>query len=90
LAEVIWTRRALRELERIRAYVGEFSPLASQRLSLRIYNAGLALSDAPLRGRAVRSGLRELVVVTPYIIRYRVFGDVVEIVEIRHGAQRPD
>jgi len=90
VAEVIWTRRALRELERIRAYVGEFNPPASQRLALRLFNAGLALSESPLRGRAVRSGMRELVVVAPYIIRYRIFGDIVEIAEIRHGARRPD
>jgi plasmid stabilization system protein ParE len=50
VAEVVWTRRALPKLERIRAYVGEFSPLASQRLALRLYNSDLALAETPLRG----------------------------------------
>ncbi|MDO8295684.1 MAG: hypothetical protein Q7T19_04500 [Caulobacter sp.] len=35
------------------------------------------------------SGLRELVTVRPYILRYRVSVKRVVIVQIRHGARRP-
>jgi len=34
-------------------------------------------------------GRRELLSVNPYAIRYRVVGDAVEIVTIRHGAREP-
>jgi len=33
--------------------------------------------------------MRELVSVRPYIIRYRVLGDQVIILRIRHASQRP-
>ena len=43
----------------------------------------------PLRGRVIGRGLRELVTVRPYIIRYRIRSDTVQIIRIRHGAQNP-
>jgi plasmid stabilization system protein ParE len=33
--------------------------------------------------------MRELVSVSPYIIRYQVIGDDVVILRVRHGARRP-
>jgi len=35
-------------------------------------------------------GMRELTVIYPYILRYRLTGGVVSIVRIRHGARQPD
>ena len=58
-------------------------------MALRLRNAGESLAHFPERGRA-RRGWRELVVVRPYIIRYRLMGERVEIITIRHGAQAPD
>jgi toxin ParE1/3/4 len=89
LVQVVWTRRALADLEAIRSYIGLFKPLAAQRMALRLRNAGESLAQFPERGRAKRD-LRELVVVRPYVIRYRVTAERVEIVTIRHGAQEPD
>jgi len=34
--------------------------------------------------------VRELVAIRPYIVRYRITADAVQIVRIKHGAQRPD
>ena len=89
LVQVVWTRRALADLEAIRSYIGLFKPLAAQRMALRLRNAGESLAHFPERGRAKRD-LRELVVVRPYIIRYRITAERVEIIAIRHGAQAPD
>jgi hypothetical protein len=33
--------------------------------------------------------MRELVAVHPYIIRYEVIGDWVQVLRIRHGSRRP-
>jgi len=33
--------------------------------------------------------MRELVTARPYIIRYRIVGDEVVILRVRHAAQRP-
>jgi plasmid stabilization system protein ParE len=58
-------------------------------MGLRLLAAGESLSRFPERGRPI--GLRrELVIVRPYVIRYRVLPDRVEILTIRHGAQAPD
>ncbi len=87
---VRWSARARRDLESIRAYIGEQAPLAAQRFSLRLVNAAESLAVLPDRGRPVRGGLRELAVIYPYIIRYIVRLDEVRIIRIKHGAQRPD
>jgi len=52
----------------------------------RLFQAGANLSTNPYRGRPVPgTELRELLIVYPYIIRYRVAGDVVRILRVRHG-----
>lgn len=90
LVQVVWTKRALADLEAIRAYIGLFSPLAAQRYALRLFNAANALDESPLRGRVIPKGRRELATIAPYLIRYRIKGDTVEIITIRHGARAPD
>jgi plasmid stabilization system protein ParE len=55
-----------------------------------LFAAGDNLADFPHRGRPVRgTPMRELVTVSPYIIRYRIAGDTVIILRVRHGARRP-
>lgn len=48
------------------------------------------LRDNPLLGRpGRRRGTRELVINrTPYIVAYRIDGDVVRVLQVRHGARR--
>lgn len=80
---------ALRSADRIRNYIAQFDPGAADRLVTRLVSAGNGLSDYPDRWREVPGGRRELPAVPPYIIRYRVFGDRVLILSIRHGRRRP-
>jgi toxin ParE1/3/4 len=87
---VIWSARSLRDLQSIRAYIGQMARLSAQRFTARLLAAIESLADQPHRGRPVRSNLRELVVVAPYVVRYRVAAGSVQIVRIKHGAQRPD
>ena len=47
------------------------------------------LAHSPRIGRVVAANMRELVSVPPYLIRYRVGTDLVEVVRIRHAARRP-
>jgi len=88
VARVVWTRRALADLNAIETYIGQFSPLAARRFVLRLYHAGLALAEQPNRGRPISGGRRELTIVAPYLLRYRVRGGVVQILSLRHGARR--
>jgi toxin ParE1/3/4 len=90
VAEVVWTDRALANIEAIVAYiVSQHRPLAAQRLGQRLLAAGDALENHPDRGRTIPRGRRELAVITPYLIRYRIMGERVVILEVRHGARRP-
>ena len=87
---VSWTLGARLDVERIRDYIGQFSPLAAHRFALRLVTAADSLSAYPLRGRQIGGGIRELTIVAPYLIQYQVIGGEVEILTIRHGARQPE
>ena len=87
---VVWTARALRDLAALRAYTSQDNlPAAERQVELVLATvAGLArFPDIGRPGR--RSGTRELVVGrTPYIVPYRVRGELVEVLRVLHGRQR--
>jgi toxin ParE1/3/4 len=87
--QVKFTTSAIADLISIRAYIGKFNPAAAGRMAARLLEAGNSLSDLPERGRAVGRDRRELPVVPPYVIRYRIEGETVLILRIRHGRRRP-
>ncbi len=87
---VIWSPRAIRDLAGIRAYIGQFAPLAGQRFTARLVGVVESLAQHPDRGRPVGDNVRELTVVRPYLVLYEVKGDRVHVLHIRHGAQQPD
>ncbi len=89
MAQVVWTDEALANLDAIQAYIEQFNPLAAQQMAMRLIAVGNSLVEMPDRGRAVGGGSRELANVHPYLIRYRVAGDAIVILRIRHGARRP-
>jgi toxin ParE1/3/4 len=90
VVQVVWTRRALSDLVAIRAYIGQFSPLAAQRMASRLKRAGDSLAKHPDRTRSAAPGLRELTAIPPYILRYQVTPEAVVILRIRHAAQQDD
>ena len=89
MAQVVWTDRALADIDRAVIYVREYRPLAAQRLAQRLLAAGDSLASEPERGRPISLGRRELTIIPPYVIRYRTKGEMVLILEVRHGARRP-
>ncbi len=90
MRRVVWTDEALANLLAIRSYIAQFSPLAAQRFSLRLVAAAEDLAENPDRGRSADNGRRELALIRPDLIRYRVVADAVFILRIRHAARRPD
>ena len=89
MARVIWSPRATVDIEAIRDFIGHDSPLAAQRMAVRLKNAGESLAIFPERGRQAGRGMRELTIIYPYLIRYRIRDGHPEIVRVKHGAQRP-
>ncbi len=53
----------------------------------RLLEAAESLSEFSDRGRPIDGNRRELTVIRPYIIRYRVARDAVFILRVRHGAR---
>jgi toxin ParE1/3/4 len=84
---VVWSDRSRRDLENIRAYIGQFKPLAAQRLTERLVATVESLTAHPHRGRVVGHGLRELTTIAPYLVRYRVTTTTVQVIWIKHGAR---
>ncbi|MBV9747876.1 MAG: type II toxin-antitoxin system RelE/ParE family toxin [Acetobacteraceae bacterium] len=89
MARVVWSPAALDEVARIYSYVAASSPVAAARLARALKTAGDSLAQFELRGRLVGGNLRELTVVYPYIIRYRISGDTIRILRVRHGMRQP-
>lgn len=91
--KLLWTERALAEIDEAFAYVAADSPMAAERLALLIETKALLLIDQPSMGRPGRvDGTREFVVTgTPYILPYRVRDGRVEILAVLHASRQwPD
>jgi plasmid stabilization system protein ParE len=89
LAQVVYSRRALDDLERAMRFLAEQDPTAAAQAAAAIREAVDILSRHPLIGRQVAEPLRELVVSfgkTGYVALYRFLparGEV-RILGIRH------
>jgi toxin ParE1/3/4 len=87
---VVWTLAAARGIERAYDYIFDFNPRAAMHVAETLRAEGNSLENFPHRGCPVRgTDMRELVISYPYIIRYRVIGNDVVILRIRHTARRP-
>jgi toxin ParE1/3/4 len=88
--EVRWLDDALADVAEIYRYIAADDRRAAGRVVQRIRAAVGLLAKMPHRGRPGRwSGTRELVILrTPYIVPYRVQGDLIEILRVFHGARR--
>lgn len=91
--KIVWSRIAIDDLRAARAYIARDDPAAAAKVAHRLIEATDMLADFPGAGRAGRAPhTRELVVSgTPYIIPYRVTGNVIEIIAVLHVSRRwPD
>jgi toxin ParE1/3/4 len=90
---LVYPRRYSRRLEDIYERIATDNPAAAPRVIERIRTAVERLREFPAIGRPGRvEGTRELIVTgTPYIVPYRVKGEIVQIITVLHSAQRwPD
>jgi addiction module RelE/StbE family toxin len=88
---VVFSPEALGDLTEIRAYIGEHSPAAASRIAVQLVAACDRLEHLPERGRpGLAAGTRELPIIWPYVIVYRVAADAVEIIRIWHRSQDRD
>lgn len=85
-----WTEKADRNLEDVEAYIAHDNPEAAVLMVLKVINAAEQLLDTPALGRPGRvPGTRELVVAgTPFLVPYRVRGQIIEILAVLHGSMK--
>lgn len=87
---VVWTEPALDGIARAYDYIFDFNPSAAAHVAETLRREGDSLVHFPHRGRMVpKTNMRELVSAYPYIIRYRIDGDTVIILRVRHTSRRP-
>ena len=88
--KVVWSRRAIRHLVRLREHIEKDSEQNAALVAGRILKAVALLESHPEIGRPGRVvGTRELVVPgTPYLIPYRVRRDRLELIAVFHGRQK--
>jgi plasmid stabilization system protein ParE len=89
MRRVVWSEEARENLKSAQVYISGFNVSASRRLALRIIDLTDSLKMMPDRGRLIRSGVRELTSVRPYVIRYAVLPGEVRILSVRHSALKP-
>ena len=87
---IVWTDEAVDNLEAIVTYISAFNPAAAARLGERPIAVADSLAKFSERGRHAGEGGREMTVVWPDILRYRIEGETVVILRIRHGGQEQD
>ncbi len=87
---VEWLRTAINNLDALAEYISRDNPAAAERTVVAIRSAVENLEQFPSSGRPGRiSGTRELVVSgTPYIVPYRVRGDIVQLIRVFHAARK--
>jgi len=86
---VVWSDRAVDDLEEITTYVRGFNPAAAARLERQMVEVAESLILMPERGRPAGFGRREIVVRPPYLMRYVVAGEEIHILFVRHAARKP-
>ena len=88
--KVVWSRRAIRHLVRLREQIAKGSEQNAALVAGRILEPVALLESHPGIGRPGRVvGTRELVVPeTPYIIPYRVRRERLELIAVFHGRQK--
>jgi toxin ParE1/3/4 len=90
---LIYSRRALADLERIAAYyAANASPAIAEAIELRLSNVIERILQTPeATPRLSQRSLVRVITVVRYSFRifYRVRGDSVDILHIRHTSRRP-
>lgn len=89
--QIVFSPEAVEDLAAIRSYIGDRNPAAASRIAVALVAACDRLEHLPERGRPGQvAGTREITVIWPYVIVYRIAPEFVEIVRIWHGAQDRD
>jgi plasmid stabilization system protein ParE len=89
--KVVWSDRALKTLAAIHGRISADSEERAHQVIDRILRRGDQIAAFPLSGRVVerfdRPNIRE-VIESPYRIVYRIKKELIEVIEVFHGARQ--
>lgn len=86
---VKWLKVALENMATIADYIAQDKPDRAASFVQEIREKTLVLADFPSVGRAGRvAGTRELIAHKNFLVIYRVKGTNIEIIRVRHVAQK--
>lgn len=84
----LWKPAANADRKSIIAYIAQDNPLAAIEVGDMLMQKAGQLDQNPALGRRGRvKGTRELVVHPNYILIYRIVGEAVEVLRVKHAAQ---
>jgi plasmid stabilization system protein ParE len=91
--KVVYSRRAIAQIDEILSYIARDNPIAAEVLIARIDRLAGLLGKAPRMGRPTDYEEVRILGVPPYpyVIFYRILAerDEVRILRVRHTARRP-
>jgi plasmid stabilization system protein ParE len=84
-----FTKRALGDLQRLRAFIAKDNPQAAQRASAALRRSIAGLVDQPRMGPALEypPGVRRWVA-GPYVVHYLIEDETLTVLRIWHGRER--
>lgn len=88
--EIIYSRHADADLERLEAFIAADSKRQAARAIARIISGLQNLQDFPELGKEIGDGFRQIVLrhgKRGYVIRYRVFDTIIVVTRIWHGLE---
>jgi plasmid stabilization system protein ParE len=89
MLEIVWLESAIDDVVRLRKFIAKENPEAAKRAAQAIKSATLHLKEFPEMGKPVKEPIhyRDLSVrfgAGGYILRYRMYLDIIYIVHVRH------
>ena len=90
MAEIIWTKPAISDLDIIAEYIALDNQIAAMRLVKKVFNTIERLSDFPLSGKEIRempNSIYKEIVVPPCRIFHRLDQNSVYILHVMRGEQ---
>lgn len=89
--KVIWTPRAQQRLQELYDHIAQDQPINADRWIVRMLDRGEQIGDQPRSGRIVPEDQRDTVreiFEGDYRIIYRIRSQQIDVLSVRHGAQR--
>lgn len=85
----VWKPKAIDDFKSITAYIAQDNPRAALETGDMLIQKAERLDEHPELGRTGRmKGTRELVTHHNYVLIYRVTGETVEVLRVKHSAMR--